>query len=105
MENKRKYKAVDKNVRGDFYVEDGCCTMCGVPQAEAPELFGGFDENWNSIHEQCFVKKQPQNNLELNKMINAMAAQELTCIRYCGTNKNIKEKINTVGEQNQIDWK
>jgi hypothetical protein len=24
------------NVPGDFYVEDGCCTMCEVPFAEAP---------------------------------------------------------------------
>ncbi len=28
-----------KNVPGDFYVEDGCCTSCGMPTTEAPELF------------------------------------------------------------------
>ena len=28
------------NVKGDFYVEENCCTMCGVPFVEAPELFG-----------------------------------------------------------------
>jgi hypothetical protein len=25
---------------GDFYVEDGCCAACGVPQAVAPDLVG-----------------------------------------------------------------
>ena len=27
------------NVIGPFYVEDGCCTLCAVPDAIAPELF------------------------------------------------------------------
>ena len=31
------------NVPGDFYVQDGCCTMCEVPFAEAP-FDGEFTE-------------------------------------------------------------
>lgn len=79
--------------------------MCGVPHAEAPALFGGFDANWKATHEQCFVKKQPETGEELNQMINAMAAQELICIRYCGSDQKIKERIIEAGEENLIDWK
>ncbi|MFN6945804.1 MAG: hypothetical protein ACK4ND_12725 [Cytophagaceae bacterium] len=103
MENRRKHKAVRENVEGDFYVEEGCCTMCGVPHAEAPELFGGFDASGNATHDQCFVKKQPSNSEELEKMIKAIAAQELICIRYCGKDEEISKKIKNVGEENQID--
>ena len=35
-----EHKPHPANVPGDFYVEDGCCTMCLVPFTEAPELFG-----------------------------------------------------------------
>jgi hypothetical protein len=35
-----EHKPHAANVAGAFYVEDGCCTMCEVPFAEAPELFG-----------------------------------------------------------------
>ena len=104
MKIKRKYKAVEENVKGDFYVEDGCCTMCGAPNVEAPELFGGFDENSKMTNEHCFVKKQPESIQELEKMMNAMAVQELICIRYCGKDRKIKEKIRSIGEHNQIDW-
>lgn len=104
MENKRKFKAVNENVSGDFYVKHGCCTLCGMPHIEAPELFGGIDEKGNITHEQCFVKKQPETPEELNHMINAMASQELTCIRYCGKNNYIKSRIKATGEHNQIDW-
>ncbi|HEX8529337.1 MAG TPA: hypothetical protein VF646_04920, partial [Cytophagales bacterium] len=104
-ENQRKYPTVKENVPGDFYVEERCCTMCGVPHAEAPALFGGFDSNGKATHEQCFVKKQPETGEELNQMINAIAAQELICIRYSGSDRNIKAKIIEVGEVRQIDWK
>jgi hypothetical protein len=104
MKAQRKYPPVAENVPGDFYVEHGCCTMCGVPHAEAPALFGGFDENWKATHEQCFVKKQPETEEELGQMINAMGAQELICIRYSGNDRKIKERIIQVGEGNQIDW-
>lgn len=104
MENQRKYPAVKENVSGDFYVEEGCCTLCGVPHAEAPTLFGGFDENGKVTHRQCFIKKQPRTEQHLEQMINAIAAQELICIRYSGNDKGVKEKITEVGEAKQIDW-
>ena len=103
MQNQRKFKAVKENTEGDFYVEDGCCTMCGVPHAEAPEHFGGFDEKGEVTHDQCFVKKQPQTPQEEQLMVNAMAAQEMLCIRYCGSKKEILQKLVEAGEETQID--
>lgn len=44
-------KPYPKNVEGDFYVEDGCCTACDVPNYYAPELFEYDDE----LH--CFVAR------------------------------------------------
>ena len=105
MKNQRKHPAVKENVPGGFYVEEGCCTMCGVPHAEAPALFGGLTKNGKRTQEQCFVKKQPETGEELNQMINVMATQDLDCIRYSGSDQNIKARIIGEGEGNQIDWK
>src|SRR5689334_2543825 len=102
-QNKRAHKAVKENVPGDFYVKDNCCTFCGVPDSLAPNLFGGFDENGKVIAEQCYVKKQPENEKELEQMIKVMAAQDLACIRYCGKSTAVIEKITAVGEGGQID--
>jgi len=74
------------NVLGDFYVEDGCCTNCGVPESEAPGLFGVDDH-------QCYVKKQPENSAELQQMLSVLHIQELGCIRYAGRDPNVLETI------------
>jgi hypothetical protein len=103
MDN-RKFQAVSENVAGDFYVEDGCCTFCTVPHSEAPTLFGGLDQNQQRTHDQCFVIKQPENGQELQQMLNAMAAQELICIRYCGHDQSIMHRIYELGEGNLVDF-
>ena len=104
MESKRKFEAVKENVSGDFYVEHGCCTLCGMPSVIAPNLFGGIDDKGKVTHEQCFVKKQPDNPIELTQMIETFESQDLDCIRYSGHDKNIKDRIILAGEKNQIDW-
>ena len=90
---------------GDFYVEDGCCTLCGVPAVTAPELFGGFDPEGGIAEgaEQCWVKRQPHSPRELSAMIETMARQELGCIRYSGSDPAIVARIHEVGEGGQID--
>jgi len=65
------------NVTGDFYVESDCCTMCGVPLAQAPDLFG-------EDAEQCYVRKQPTGSTELARMPEVVHMQELGCIRDRG---------------------
>jgi hypothetical protein len=104
MSTMRKHKAVNENVDGDFYVEDNCCTMCGVPESEAPTLFGGFSEQDESEDVQCYVKKQPETKEELEQMVNTIACAELACIRYCGKNSSIINKLKDLNEEGCIDY-
>lgn len=79
------------NVPGDFYVEDGCCTMCQVPFTEAPELFGEYESPQGYPH--CFVKRQPETSIEVERMLNAIRCAELLCIRYQGSNRQIQLEL------------
>jgi hypothetical protein len=85
------------NAPGDFYVEDGCCTSCGMPQTEAADLFE------NDLDGHCFVSKQPTAIDEVNRMISAFEVQEVGCIRYRGANKQIQIRLVEVGEGEQCD--
>jgi hypothetical protein len=84
-----EHKPHPANVPGDFCVEDGCCTMCEVPFAEAAELFGTGHEPYPH----CFVKRQPTTPHELTKMLNAIRCAELRCIRYRGTDRRIQLEL------------
>jgi hypothetical protein len=86
-----EHKAHPANVPGDFYVEDGCCTMCLVPFSEAPELFGERKDPKGYSH--CFVKRQPETQTELTKMLNAIRCAELMCIRYRGADRRIQLQL------------
>lgn len=81
---------VPENVPGDFYVEDDCCLRCEVPMAEAPEHFA-FSER------SCYVCKQPQTTAQVDRMINAMQAQELECIRYRGKQRDVQIMLIAAG--------
>ena len=99
----RKYPATPHSVPGDFYVQDNCCTMCGVPEAEAPDLFGGFGPNDEVLAEQCFVKKQPETQAEYKRMLSVIACADLSCIRYAGTEPKLIELLIQLDEAYQID--
>lgn len=71
-----------KNVKGDFYVEDGCCTACDLPREKAPDLF-----KYEDMH--CYVCRQPSNDVEVLKILAAMEIQDLDCIQYKGKDKEI----------------
>lgn len=79
------------NVPGDFYVEDGCCTMCEVPFAEAPELFGTGQDSKGYLH--CYVKRQPVSLTEHEQLLSAMRCAELKCIRYRGSDRLIQLRL------------
>ena len=85
------------NVVGPFYVEDGCCTACGVPQSIAPAL---FTEN---EHEHCYVRRQPGDEAETDAMLRVIATQELGCIRYGGSDPTILRRLVEGGEGDQCD--
>lgn len=63
-----------RNVPGEFWVENDCCTLCGVPWNIAPELFAHDDSG-------CWVAKQPGNDDERRKMLKVIDSQEFDCIR------------------------
>jgi hypothetical protein len=84
------------NVLGDFYVESGCCTRCGVPWWLAPELFSDHDDG-------CYVKKQPEGGAELEKMLDVIHTQELYCVRYRGRDPGILRTLKDRGEADKCD--
>lgn len=84
------------NVPGDFYVEDGCCTMCEVPFAEAAALFGTAQDPKGYPH--CYVKRQPESPTELAQMVSAIRCAELQCIRYRGTDRLIQLRLVEIRE-------
>ena len=86
-----EHKRHPANVPGDFYVEDGCCTMCEVPFAEAPELFGICQDPKGYAH--CFVKRQPETPGEFTHMMRTIRCAELMCIRYGGTDRRIQLQL------------
>jgi hypothetical protein len=75
------------NVEGPFYVLDGCCTACGVPESVAPEHFAWDGQN------QCFVQRQPRTEAEVGRVLAAMRYAELQCIRYRGTDPEVMRRI------------
>ncbi len=87
------------NVIGDFYVEDGCCTACDVPQAEAPDLFGMTDEPYHH----CYVKRQPHSKAEHDEMLSAIACAELQCIHYRGNDSAIISRLSAMDEMEICD--
>lgn len=86
-----------ENVPGDFYVEDGCCISCNMPFTEAPDLFSSSAEG------HCFVSRQPTDAGEVHRMINALAVQDVNCVRYKGSNRVIQIKLVAAAEGPQCD--
>lgn len=85
-----------KNVSGDFYVVDGCCMFCGIPDATAPGLFA-----WDDMH--CFVARQPTTPHEIESMLDAMTSSEVDCIRYRGQVADIVRSTVECGNGHLLD--
>ena len=88
----RNVPAHPRNAPGPFYVLYDCCTACGVPEAMAPDHFA-YDAGRN-----CLVKRQPESPDELEKMLRVIRGQELGCIRYRGTDKQVLRRLAEAGE-------
>jgi len=86
------------NVVGPFYVVDGCCTACGVPEATAPEMFA-YD---SATH--CFVRRQPVSSAEFERALQVIRGQELGCVRYRGTDPVILRRLAEAGESALCDF-
>jgi hypothetical protein len=71
---------------GDFYLQQGCCMSCGVPQAVAPALVGWVDDQ-NSTD--WYWIRQLRNSDELRQAIRVIHEQDLDCHRYAGTDRKV----------------
>jgi hypothetical protein len=76
--------------KGEFYVQQGCCLSCGVPQAVAPTLVG-----WRDIQNStdCYWIRPPRSPDELEQAIKVIHAQELDCHRYAGTDPKVTRRL------------
>ena len=90
-----------ENSGGDFYVEDGVCTSCGAPQAEAPDLI----DHSKLEYGHCYFKKQPETEGEIERAINAIAVSCISGLRYGGTDEKILKRLYEIGEGEQCDHK
>ena len=84
-----RYQREPTSVPGDFYVENHCCTSCGVPQVVAPDLVGWIDEGMGH----CYWKKQPETHQEMRQAFAIFDGQELGCHRYAGNDPDIQARI------------
>ncbi len=85
------------NVVGAFYVEDGCCLACGIPEHYAPDLFAS-DET-----DHCYVRKQPHTAEELSRMTEVLATQDVNCVRYAGDNPEVMRALRQAGAAASCD--
>jgi hypothetical protein len=81
-ENPNERDRYPLNAKGEFYVENGICLCCMIPEIEAAELMG-FDHE--AMH--CYFKQQPLTSEELEHAIAAVAASDIQGLRYAGHDK------------------
>ena len=68
-ENPNERDRYPLNAKGEFYVENGICLCCMIPEIEAAELMA-FDNE--AMH--CYFKQQPLTSEDLEHAIAAVAA-------------------------------
>jgi hypothetical protein len=75
-------RGIMESRKREFYVQQGCCLSCDVPQAVAPTLVG-----WRDIQNStdCYWIRPPRSPDELEYAIKVIYARELDCHRYAGT--------------------
>jgi hypothetical protein len=57
---------------------------------------------WEGDH--CYVRQQPSGGAELARMVNAIAAADLRCIRYRGRDADVLRALRAIGELGQCDF-
>lgn len=75
----------------DFYVEPNECMFCGAPPAAAPNLMGMRINE--SGHEECYFKRQPANDEDVEEAIAGMSASCCGAVQYRGSDPRILVKI------------
>jgi len=105
--NREEWRALRRpphpaNVPGPFYVEDGCCISCGVWEEQAPDLLAWFEDKREG-YSHCYVAKQPETDVELERMIWAMDVAEVDCIRVHNCRPDWAARLIAAGHGMQID--
>ncbi len=101
----RKEGSCSMNVEGPFYVTE-YCIICFTPPQAAP---ANMREHYNPdrcdscARSSCYVAKQPENDQELDQMIEAMDLSCVRAIRYCGSDSQVLEKLCARGLRDQCD--
>ena len=98
MPDESRLKRYPKNVPGDFFVEDGMCISCGVPEYEAPDLMT-HDANDEVIYH-CYFKKQPSTPEELEQAIQAVACSCCEGVKYGGDDPKVRQRLVEISEEN-----
>ena len=80
------------NAAGPFYVENAECISCRVPETLAPDMIG-FDPD----QQHCYFKKQPETEAELERTVQAFAANCCGSYQYAGSDPDIKKKLQAAG--------
>ena len=80
---------VPENAPGDFYVERGLCTGCCLPHGEAPELLN----DPNVEFRECYFRRQPQNDAEVEQAVRAMSVSCVEALRYAGNDPKIIARL------------
>ncbi|WP_282081574.1 ferredoxin [Aquimarina algiphila] len=85
----KKYSAQSENV-GDFYVTKDECITCGAPEAEAPDI---IEHSKKDEYGQCFFKKQPETENEIDQAIKAIMVSCVGALRYGGNDPQIIRRL------------
>lgn len=87
------------NVAGAFYVESGCCLLCDLPRAVAPELF-----RYTASGDHCYIHRQPKTPAEKQKMIEVLKHQDLDCIRCRSCDPRLLKQLREHGLEEACDF-
>lgn len=70
------------NAPGPFYVVDGDCAGCGMPQILAPDLMCSNEELGTVGH--CYLKRQPYTAGEFEQTLRVIDQNCCGAVRYSG---------------------
>jgi hypothetical protein len=97
MAEAERHERYPKNAPGPFFVENGYCISCGVPELEAPDLMG-HDEDPSVIYH-CYFKKQPSTPEEVERAIRAVWISCCGAVQYDGDDPAILQRLAELEEE------
>jgi hypothetical protein len=93
-DNRPRQERYPLNAPGPFYVEYDYCLICCVPEQEAPDLIGFYEDGSGSHgNSHCYFKKQPETPEELDGAIAAMKLACCGCYIYEGNDPEIIRRL------------